>query len=219
MFARPAAGLTIAPIRLRLLAGLVNALPLLIALVAGGFAASEFARTQTEKWTPLTNKLRRVSQRGRISPERTKQLNVAWSGALEALGLGSRNSRTPGARVVGIRRVDARTGGPITVRQALTRAALAQFSIEAGRIRSEEVMRRTRAIEPDLAKVREAHPHDRRAEMRETMALYEQHGINPARSCGWIVARSLLMALSVLIAPRHQTLPDLLAGTVVVVDR
>ena len=51
------------------------------------------------------------------------------------------------------------------------------------------------------------------------MKVYEQYRVNMFSSCGWGIGVVLVMTLPVLIPPRHQTLGDLLAGTVVVVDR
>ncbi len=206
MRASTAGGLTIAPLRLRLLAGFIDALPGLTALVAGGLAAGEFAHMNFKRWEPLMERLRSFS-------ERARGLNVALSGASRAETLYSRNSRSLGSRVVGIRRVDARTGGPITARQALTRVGVSGLSTVAAKVRRE------RAAEPELSAVREAHPDDEQAQLHGTMKVYEKYDINMFSSCGWGIAALLVMTLPVCVPPRHQTLPDLIAGTVVVVDR
>ncbi len=91
--------------------------------------------------------------------------------------------------------------------------------MELGKVHWAETRQRTRAIEPAFTKIREAHPDDEQAQQRELMALYQKYDINPARGCGLYIAVLLVMTLPVFVPPRHQTLPDLLAGTVVVVDR
>jgi hypothetical protein len=52
------------------------------------------------------------------STQRKVWSHPALTGALESLQLTGRNWRSPGQQAAGIRRVDARTGGPVSVRSA-----------------------------------------------------------------------------------------------------
>ena len=51
------------------------------------------------------------------------------------------------------------------------------------------------------------------------MELYKDEKLNPLAPCLWGLAGTSLLRLLALWSPRRQTLPDRLAGLIVVVDR
>ena len=116
----------VASLRLRLLAAVVDA-----ALIIGGMAAAvglgiggvvAYARLRGDENDEEEGSkedgpsaIRRVTGEFRQSPE----LRAALWGASAGLAVAGRNWRSPGFRVVGLRRVDAQTGGIVSVRSAL----------------------------------------------------------------------------------------------------
>jgi hypothetical protein len=118
-------------------------------------------------------------------------VSVLWPVAM-------RNTRTPGMRVMHIRRVDARTGGPVTLLSALRRAAF-QLAWSAGA---------KRVTQPMLDRRKERAAETQSAELR---APY-------AGCCGTLLALWALQELPVALTSRRQNLFDWVAGTMVARD-
>jgi uncharacterized RDD family membrane protein YckC len=143
---------------------------------------------------------------------------MTWPMRLASIAI--RNWRSPGRRVAGIRCVDARTGGPVTLRSAVvaelvgsgwTRIAgplVMQVNAtggparEAARRRIEEV-RRTHA--GDIARIHE-----------ETMRIYREDNVSCVPTLLAMLGTASVQPLSALLSPRRQTFLERLAGTVVI---
>lgn len=151
-------------------------------------------------------------------------LRAALSGASAGLAVAHRNSRSPGFRVVGLRRVDARTGGPMSVRsgsigvlfdqtqQALTRP-LFRFRADRERARMNE-------LAPKLKEIEHSYATDRQARERALAGFYEANEVNPFAGCAWIVAGPILSKLVLAVAIRNRrTTYDRVTGTIVLRDR
>ena len=133
-----------------------------------------------------------------------------------------RNWRSPGMRALGLRRADARTGGPISVRRAVVRRAVLTASHEltrAAQRRSWERFReRQRRMKADLELARLHHPDDREARERAMREAFRRHRVTPWGSFVRAWLGSAPLYLPALWSERNQTLPDLVAGIVVVRD-
>jgi uncharacterized RDD family membrane protein YckC len=129
--------------------------------------------------------------------------------------------RGPGEWLLGIRQVDASTGGPITLRSALIRQVAVRLSTdvinEITRPAIQRASQQARAIKPLLEEIRQRHAGDEQAIGRAVGELYAESDIRPFASCLWpplaIVAAN---QLQVIFSRRRQTLPDRLAGIIVV---
>jgi uncharacterized RDD family membrane protein YckC len=131
-----------------------------------------------------------------------------------------RNWHSPGMRMAGIRRVDARTRGPITARSALIEYAFAQAWVKLnswmlGPLRRGSVQRAA-ALKVELEQIRERYGTDSEGRMRAQMDLYKERNVNPLASCGWHVPWLVISELVILLTPRHQSLPELAAGIITV---
>jgi hypothetical protein len=140
-----------------------------------------------------------------------------------AAAVGTRNWRSPGARAMHVRRRDVRTGGPVTVRAALTGHLASQAQMRlvkrllAPRRKRHEAQ--VRAIQDDLDAARREHVDDPRAQHQAMAAVYRAAGVNPLRGCSpTALVPAILEALVRLGTPRHQSLSDWVAGIVVVRD-
>jgi hypothetical protein len=163
---------------------------------------------------------RRIGERLRSKPAQVMIRMVSV-----ALAVPMRNWRSPGARIVGLRVVDARTGGPVTVRSVILGSAVdAAFGLAIkpltapGRRRSEAENARLQEIEPQTQALRRQHAGDRRAERKAIAALYKANGVNPLRTLGsprwlFLVLPNLLTAM---LSSKGQTLRQRVSGTVVV---
>ena len=213
----------VAPLWLRVLAGGVDVGLVLTtagALVAAAvrWASGDFPSARTERvLSALRSRSERVLSALR-SPCATWALRLGGDVAL----LPTRNWRSPGYRLAAIRTVDARTGGPVSVRselvgqlvtivcERLTRRALAPVT------RAHE--RRHEAARRRIEEARRAHEGPEAAERAVMEAIRsEQVSCLPALATG--AAPSALRALSALLSPRRQTVDERLAGVVVVRDR
>jgi len=108
----------IASWRRRLLASLIDLIVSVfagLALIAGGVAwAFLRERAQSADKTVDADAIRRAGP-WRLS---VRQQAILWIASM-ALGVLGRNWRSPGFRLLRLRRVDVRTGGPVTIRSAL----------------------------------------------------------------------------------------------------
>jgi hypothetical protein len=149
----------------------------------------------------------------------------ALTGALESLDLTRRNWRSPGIRAAGIRRIDARTSGPISIRSAFMALVLqrckqqiytaldqpANARAEARQLAANDEIERMRASRPD---------DDPKQLVIDAAEVRKRHG---ASTFTWMLPRMLArMAVDLLPAlwsGRRQSLIDRLSGTVFVLDR
>ena len=117
----------------------------------------------------------------RLSPE----LHGALRGASAGLAIAGRNWRSPGFRLIGLRRVDAHTGGVVTVRSALIGVLFDQAWQAAWRplfrSRVERHQSRLRALAPQLKAVERKYRGDPQARSRAVTEFYQ---FQPCQS-GW----------------------------------
>ncbi len=147
-------------------------------------------------------------------------LKVASAG-LSAIGA---NWRSPGMRALGIRRVDAGTGGPVDTRSACVESAVAVLLSQAEqrlrRPEREAYEARRAAANEEIERLRDADPEagPAKALQRSREILRRQRvGCGPLalRSAAWVIA----WQLPTLRSRRRQTLGQRLAGTVIVCAR
>ena len=155
------------------------------------------------------------------------QLRAALWGASAGLAVASRNSRGTGFRVVGLRRVDAQTGGNVSVRSALIGVLFDQARQAATRplfgslgSRAQRKRDRISALGPQLRAVQRKYADDRQALQRVTMELYKANDVNPLAGCGWQLAGPIGSQLVLALSSRGgRTIRDRVTGTVVIIDR
>jgi hypothetical protein len=138
------------------------------------------------------------------------------------LAIVSRNWRSPGYRLLGLRRIDAR-GGPVTARSALVGTTFHHLreSLTSPLVRSRVDRERASltAIQAQMKELERKHADDPDALKKATKQLYQANHVNPLRTCAWPLLLGLLTQLVLNgWSRRGQTLQDRLTGTVVVVD-
>ena len=151
-------------------------------------------------------------------------VEAALRGSGAGLAIANRNWRSPGFRVVGLRRVDARTGGPISVRSVLIGVLFDQARQETTRPlfrpRAHREQDRLRELAPRVKEIQHKYESDLQAQQRALMQFYKANQVNPLAPCGWLVAGPILSQLVLAIAIRNgRTAYDRLTGTIVVGDR
>jgi hypothetical protein len=133
-----------------------------------------------------------------------------------------RNSRTYGERRVGIGRVNARTGGPITIRAAFARLAwiegLDWIAKQPLHRANEQMSERMRQLEPEIMRLKELHAGDRAARDAAVINLYKSRKINPFVPIAYLVMRVAVVIAPGFLTAHHQAQLARLVGTVVVVD-
>ena len=118
---------------------------------------------------------------------------------------------------------DARTGGPVTVRSALIRR-WAQRATGAGlqplaKHATKRSTERLQALQPQLKELQRAHADDKAAQQQALMRFYQEHNVDPLRSCAPTLLALVAPSLTELFPARRQSLPDRLAGIVWVCQR
>jgi hypothetical protein len=126
-------------------------------------------------------------------------------------------------RIVGLRRADAQTGGPITVRSSVVREVVVTawrgLIRRAQRPAEERFRERRRMMEADLEEVRRQHPDfDDAARQRAMTEVLKRHGVSPWGSCVRGLLGIVPPCMPALWSERNRTLEDRLAGIVVVRD-
>jgi hypothetical protein len=211
-------GLAVASRGQRRLAALVNAGVGIAALVVIGCGAA------------ATAGVRRRRHRG--SPLDPKSV-AAWSDWLTRhrselavyslwCAIAFRNHRSPGDRLLGLRRVDARSGRAVDIPSALIThvlssawTGLANQICEPARKRSHGKME---ALQPELQRIQRELSGDARRQQEALMAFYEASDVNPLASCGWFLPQMLIGMLPRLRLKDGRNMFERLAGTVVIVE-
>lgn len=166
---------------------------------------------------------------GRDQPTRSPK---AFRLALALLGLRSsvrhRNRRSPGYRLLGLRRVDLRTGGPVGIRSAIVRIAVTRARAALVSRLSAPVRRRgevqRRELAPELEKLIRRHRDDPTETRQRAIAdFYRERNVTPFAPLARLVlpglAATCASEMIALWSPLRQGLTDRLAGTVVIVER
>jgi hypothetical protein len=218
-------GLVVAPLRRR---GAVVVLDLPYIIVAGFIAYLGYKLRRRLVWLlePIKLKLKHwvdwevASKTGRL-PVRVRMTFLVFSltGAIDR-----RNRQGCSARAVGIRRVDVRTGGPVTVRSALIHhlagEALRRTSKLVGERLTKSSEARRKELEPEIARLQREHADDSAAQQRALMAFYREHNVNPLTPLILRAGATItFLYLPSFLTPLRQSLPDLLAGIVTVADQ
>jgi hypothetical protein len=155
---------------------------------------------------------------------RPRELPRPWQLALDVASVpvevGTRNRRGRGYRILGLRQVDARTGGPVSIRSAFVSAAVKKTWSRSIRVLVRQLNRehdnRAATIDAELEQARDAHAGDPEAMRRAAAEVYRRHGLNPMRACLPALASATLLVLPALWSPLNQTLPERIAGTIVI---
>jgi hypothetical protein len=190
----------VATIPRRAVAGTVDGV-LLVLGWGGGVAAIVWRRSSGE-WSP---------------PDRRAVIALGW--AMRGGALLLRNRRTPGQRLLGIRRVDARAGGPVSLRAAIVKQLWdlgyqrlwRPLTSRASRPQAERNAEARRRAEES----RTAHPGTTQQIEEEAVTIHWTGGgcVTPLLAgivAGWV------MPLTALGSPRRQTIADRMSGTVFV---
>src|SRR6202012_5414668 len=130
-----------------------------------------------------------------------------WQRTAVARAVALRNWPSLGMHLLHIHREDARTGGPVTVRSALTRHLVDQARatlVKELMVPYQRNQERMRARDTEVRAARRQYPNDPQAQQRATMEIYRAAGISPTNTC-WLPAAPLVVeALATLSPPLHQ---------------
>ncbi|HLW96591.1 MAG TPA: hypothetical protein VKS25_14540 [Solirubrobacteraceae bacterium] len=204
----------------------------------GGAVAVLVGLVRLPKLAPVA----RLARRRRLRRFRIEALNTSLSTlrgrlALEAtalaIGVMTRNSRGPGSRLLGLRRVEVSSGACVGVRAALVRSAayncrkaLLDWIFAPLKRRSkaqqDEMRAKRQALWAEHAALRTKYANDPAASQRAMIETYRRDGIDPSSGCVWLMPRLLatyLTDLPTLRRPLRQGFPDWLAGIAVTVQR
>jgi RDD family len=208
-------GLRVASLGRRVCAGLIDTVVFLPPIVAGCIGGG---------WLYVRYRQRRGLELDEVRPFTipTRWNVVIWcvSGVARVQ---IRNWRTPGYRALGLRRVEVRGGGPLSAGNVLTEQCVA---IASGQLRRRLMKpwlsgrkHRLEALQPELAEVRRAHADDPEAEGRALKEFYKRNRVNATGSCAPPLLGAAVMYAPALWSPLNQTIPERLAGIVVIFQR
>lgn len=218
MRTRRRGGSRVAPVRHRVVVSLID---VTLALLAGILAIGAYAGAAAmlgRKEAPGIRSLPEIT--------RSKRARIALRVCAFVLNVLLTGRRGPGSRIVGIRLVDARTGGPVSLRQAILRVGARQGWELMVRRLTVRLGKAERLEQPDLRSEIEAlkreHGDDRDAFQHAMMEMYRENQVRPYTAClPALIQLPLGVAIEApaLWTPLRQGLPDKLAGTIVISDR
>jgi RDD family len=224
-----AGGLEIAPLGRRVLAQVIDAAAFLIpGLLVGAGVAGLYHLYRRRR--PAGDEASDPFDMPRLRLVRSVGESTAWrlgfGAAMLPVEVAIRNWRTPGDRAMGLRRVDARTGGPVSVQSTLIRVAVQAASRELSRRvqrpLQERSLERTRGLQAALKEAREIRAGDPEAQQRAMTEVLKRSPVRPTSSCSRGVLGGMLgslpLQLPALWSERNQTLPERIAGIVTVRD-
>lgn len=203
--------LSIAPLWRRLLASFLNGVVVLGGI--GGIAGVVTAGWRLVRRLPavkrclrsarLPSRLTGWARPGIDLRPPVRWIRAVWMATVVGAVVG-RNWRGPGGRILQVRRVDARTGGSVTVRSALIAfAATAGWKRASARFyasRRGSADERLSALQPTLKELQQAHRDDPDALNRAMIDLYRTHDVNPLGSCRWQLPGLLLPQVPALLS-------------------
>ena len=124
-------------------------------------------------------------------------------------------------RLLGLRRIELATGGPVTVRRELVRELAMWLQRRALHRAFAPVWRGDRAkaeaVQREAKQLRLRHQDDHDAYEQAVQELFRHRPVNLFATTVPVLAELAVAWLPVLRSRRHQSLPDRLAGIVVVV--
>jgi uncharacterized RDD family membrane protein YckC len=215
---------TAAPLRSRLLAHLIDVAAVILAIaIVVGLSIGKVLASARRRGADDRDEVHRDEDDALPRFLESPLLRAALWSAGTGLDVVVRNWRSPGYRALGIRRVDARTGGPVAVKSVLI-----GLLFDLGRhgatkrlftLRVREERDRVSELQQKLKEVTREESLSREARQRAMMQVYETHGANPLRGCGWQLAGPILAQLLIVLATRDgRTVYDRLTGTIVIYD-
>ena len=159
-----------------------------------------------------------------LQPGAATRWNPRVRSASAGLAVAGRNWRSPGMRILGIRRVDARTRGPVGLRGALVGAVidtlLGQLGRELQRPRLDQWEASRLAANEEIERLRESRPDaDPEELVRDSLEIRRRHDVGLDAMLRRMLAHEVALRLPALWSPHRQTLTQRLAGTVIVDDR
>jgi len=225
-----AGGLEIAPLERRVIARLIDAaaflIPMLLVVAVGVGLYNLYRRRRPAAGDESSDPFEapEFPLWRRVGESTAGRLGLA--AAFVPIEVATRNWRTPGDRAMGLRRVDAGTGGSVSVRSTLIRVGVQTASGELSRwvqrpLR-ERSLERTRALKAELKEAREIRAGDPEAQKRAMTEVLSRSQVGPTYSCSRGVLGGMLgslpLQLPALWSERNQTLPERIAGIVTVRD-
>lgn len=214
----------VAPLRRKLVASLLDAAVAIVASAAivGLSIASAVAYRRVRGGDATGASPRFWTSERRFDP--SLPVRAALWVASGGLAVRTRNWRSPGFRIVGLRRVDAGSGGPVRVHSAAI-AVIAGWAQQgaARRLFRSSARRhhdRMTALRQQVKEIERMHPADPQARHRAVTEFYTANQINPIAGCGWQILGGVLSRLIFAVPWREgRSINDRLTGTAAVVDR
>ncbi len=209
----------------RFVASLIDAF-LVIGALIGLIAAAVGAVKVIGDRGPKPRFFRARRAQSNFAESRSMMLSLnAFSLVLEVL---TRNWRTPGSKITGIRLADANTGEPVNMRQAIIRATVRMAWRLLTRRLAAPLKRpapwQSEDMQADIEALRSEHEDDPEGLNQALMVYYRDHAVRVSclKTLAPVLIRLPLGALidaPALFSPMNQGLADKLAGTAVIVDR
>jgi hypothetical protein len=217
--------LPVASLRRRYVAGAIDAASTVGVLIAAALVG--FALRKRLPWPAA-----RLQTRFGLEPpedgeerkpfELTKPQLLALMTFTSVLSVWGRNLRGPGARIMRLRRVEARTGGAIQIRTAIVRNvadAVWRWAINQMFKPLENRSRETReAFSAELSELSQQHADNPEALHQAIAGL---HGVRkvPFKSCLWLIPWSAATEFPRLWSPDRLSVGDQLAGITIIDER
>jgi hypothetical protein len=135
------------------------------------------------------------------------------------IAVSTRNLPGVGYRLLGLRRVDVCSGGPVTIRSAviyhLSQRVWSWATLRVSAPARERASQRMTDLRPQLDEIERQHAGDPQARDNAVGDLYKRENVSCLTPVIWSLSASLTWPLSSLPSRSHQTIGDRLSRTVI----
>lgn len=213
-----------AALRQRLLAALIDsaaAMFIVVAAVAAGIVG--FVVYHHARGADHASQARDDGEAPGAESRLPRSVNAALLVVFGSLSVVGRNWRGPGFRATGLRRVDGRTGGPVTVASAVSAILFDQAVQRATRPLTRPVIKqgeeRLRALGRHVKEIEREHRDDPpEVAQRKVVKLHQEQGLYAGYRRALVPGLLLRLALAAFTRG-GRSIRDRVTGTTVVVDR
>jgi hypothetical protein len=193
------------------MAGVAVAIGVPVAVILAICDRNESVEKALDRWASQ-------SKRDRTNrPARRRSIRPQAIGAGLVSAVQRRNRPTHAQKLMGIRRVDAGSGGEVTVSSAIVHYLVSEsISFPATVVTNATIDRRLerlKALAPELRQLNRQHGDDWAGLLLEVFKLGRKHKADPFTPLALGIGARIAAHLACIVAlPQRQSLPDLLSG-------
>jgi hypothetical protein len=202
---------------LAVVGGVAVAIGALVSVVSATYGRSESVEKALDRWVSQSKKDRENR------PARRRDIHPEAIGAGLVAAVRHRNRQSYAQKLMGIRRVDARTGGEIAARAAILHYLVSQLITVPATVVTNRALERRRkrfnAMALEVRQLNREHGDDVTGLLLDAFKLARKHKADPFTPISLDLGARIAVHLACVLAlPKRQSLPDLVSGIATIKD-